>query len=142
MAAECSQIVATRATRVLACLAMLGRLTGLAPRRRFPVSQLGLPARFMSQSQIWRTSEQMRLQGKRVVAVAAAKRHSVVLTSSGEILTWGHRVVTPRRVVLAGMLVPHAAQPQSVCNALMFGQQKSRAVMPVYSLDNCSARGF
>lgn len=42
------------------------------------------------------------LQGKRLVAVAAAKRHMVVMTSDGDIFTWGHRVVTPRRVQLAG----------------------------------------
>ena len=41
-------------------------------------------------------------QGKRLVAVAAAKRHMVVMSSDGDIYTWGHRVVTPRRVQLAG----------------------------------------
>ena len=41
-------------------------------------------------------------QGKRLVAVAAAKRHTVVMSSDGDIYTWGHRVVTPRRVQLAG----------------------------------------
>jgi len=41
-------------------------------------------------------------QGKRVVAAAAAKRHTVVLTAEGDVHTWGHRVVTPRRVNLAG----------------------------------------
>ena len=44
------------------------------------------------------------MQGKRLVAVAAAKRHTVVMTNEGDIFTWGHRVVTPRRVQLAGML--------------------------------------
>lgn len=42
------------------------------------------------------------MQGKQLVAVAAAKRHMVVLSSEGDIYTWGHRVVTPRRVQLAG----------------------------------------
>lgn len=42
------------------------------------------------------------MQGKRLVAVAAAKRHMVVLSSEGDVYTWGHRVVTPRRVQLAG----------------------------------------
>ena len=42
------------------------------------------------------------VQGKRLVAVAAAKRHMVVMSSEGDIYTWGHRVVTPRRVQLAG----------------------------------------
>lgn len=37
-----------------------------------------------------------------ISAVAAAKRHTVVLTSEGGVYTWGHRVVTPKRVVLAG----------------------------------------
>lgn len=42
------------------------------------------------------------MQGKRLIAVAAAKRHMVVMSSEGDIYTWGHRVVTPRRVQLAG----------------------------------------
>ena len=42
------------------------------------------------------------LQGKQLVAVAAAKRHTVVLTASGDVYTWGHRAVTPRRLQLAG----------------------------------------
>lgn len=42
------------------------------------------------------------MKGKRLVAVAAAKRHMVVLSSEGDVYTWGHRVVTPRRVQLAG----------------------------------------
>ena len=42
------------------------------------------------------------MQGKRLVAVAAAKRHMVVMSREGDIYTWGHRVVTPRRVQLAG----------------------------------------
>lgn len=36
------------------------------------------------------------------MAVAAAKRHMVVMSSDGDIYTWGHRVVTPRRVQLSG----------------------------------------
>ncbi|KAL0037443.1 hypothetical protein WJX79_008419 [Trebouxia sp. C0005] len=42
------------------------------------------------------------MKGKRLVAVAAAKRHMVVMSSDGDIYTWGHRVVTPRRVQLSG----------------------------------------
>jgi alpha-tubulin suppressor-like RCC1 family protein len=42
------------------------------------------------------------MQGKSIVDVAAAKRHTLVLTAEGDIFTWGHRVVTPRRVPLAG----------------------------------------
>jgi len=44
------------------------------------------------------------IQGKRVKAVAAAKRHTIVLTEEGSVYTWGHRVVTPKRVILAGEL--------------------------------------
>lgn len=42
------------------------------------------------------------MRGKPVVAAAAAKRHTLVLTASGEVYTWGHRGVSPRRVQLAG----------------------------------------
>lgn len=42
------------------------------------------------------------MQGKLITAVAVAKRHTVVLTSEGSVYTWGHRLVTPRRVILAG----------------------------------------
>ncbi|KAL4458643.1 hypothetical protein ABPG75_013508 [Micractinium tetrahymenae] len=42
------------------------------------------------------------MKGKPVVAAAAAKRHTLVLTASGEVYTWGHRGVSPRRVLLAG----------------------------------------
>ena len=40
------------------------------------------------------------MKGKRVVACAAAKRHTVVLTTDGDVLTWGHRGVSPRKVNL------------------------------------------
>lgn len=42
------------------------------------------------------------MRGKAVVAAAAAKRHTLVLTAGGEVFTWGHRGVSPRRVQLAG----------------------------------------
>lgn len=42
------------------------------------------------------------LQGKGITAAAAAKRHTVVLTAEGDVYTWGHKVVTPKRVQLAG----------------------------------------
>ena len=42
------------------------------------------------------------MRGKPVVAAAAAKRHTLVLTASGDVYTWGHRGVSPRRVQLAG----------------------------------------
>ena len=44
----------------------------------------------------------LHVQGKQLVSLAAAKRHTVVLTADGDVYTWGHRVVTPRRVGLAG----------------------------------------
>ncbi|KAK9908199.1 hypothetical protein WJX75_004163 [Coccomyxa subellipsoidea] len=42
------------------------------------------------------------MKGKAIKAVAAAKRHTVVLTVDGDVYTWGHRVVTPKRVQLTG----------------------------------------
>lgn len=42
------------------------------------------------------------MKGRPVVAAAAAKRHTLVLTAAGEVYTWGHRGVSPRRVQLAG----------------------------------------
>lgn len=49
-----------------------------------------------------------------LLQVGCAKRHTVVLTSDGEPLTWGHRIVTPRRVQVrsAHMAVrrPYAVQ--------------------------------
>ncbi|CAI9760915.1 unnamed protein product [Fraxinus pennsylvanica] len=41
------------------------------------------------------------LKGKVLTGVAAAKYHTIVLGSDGEVFTWGHRLVTPRRVVIA-----------------------------------------
>ncbi|KAL0410243.1 UNVERIFIED_CONTAM: RCC1 and BTB domain-containing protein 2 [Sesamum latifolium] len=41
------------------------------------------------------------LKGKSFTAVSAAKYHTIVLGSDGEVFTWGHRLVTPRRVVIA-----------------------------------------
>eukprot|EP00889_Picochlorum_renovo_P008563 jgi/Picre1/35593/NNA_003054.t1 len=43
------------------------------------------------------------LKGRPVVECAAAKRHTVVLTDDGDVLTWGHRGVSPRKVVLNGI---------------------------------------
>ena len=42
------------------------------------------------------------MQGRTINAVAAAKRHTMVLTVEGDVYTWGHRVVSPKRVQLAG----------------------------------------
>ncbi|XP_015057393.1 uncharacterized protein LOC107003537 isoform X3 [Solanum pennellii] len=44
------------------------------------------------------------LKGKAFVGVAAAKYHTIVLGSDGEVLTWGHRLVTPKRVVIGRFL--------------------------------------
>ncbi|XP_042432345.1 uncharacterized protein LOC122018936 [Zingiber officinale] len=41
------------------------------------------------------------LKGKVFKAVSAAKHHTVVLRADGEVFTWGHRLVTPRRVVIS-----------------------------------------
>ncbi|XP_010266642.1 PREDICTED: uncharacterized protein LOC104604114 isoform X2 [Nelumbo nucifera] len=41
------------------------------------------------------------LKGKVFSGVSAAKYHTIVLGSDGEVFTWGHRLVTPRRVVIA-----------------------------------------
>lgn len=42
------------------------------------------------------------MQGRPVLSAAAAKRHTLVVTAAGEVYTWGHRGVSPRRVQLAG----------------------------------------
>ncbi|CAL5091284.1 unnamed protein product [Urochloa decumbens] len=44
------------------------------------------------------------LKGKLFRGVSAAKYHTIVLGVDGEVLTWGHRLVTPRRVVVARCL--------------------------------------
>ncbi|GAB2296375.1 hypothetical protein Dimus_030496 [Dionaea muscipula] len=41
------------------------------------------------------------LKGKVFTGVAAAKYHTIALGADGEVYTWGHRLVTPRRVVIA-----------------------------------------
>lgn len=41
------------------------------------------------------------LKGKVFTGVSAAKYHTIVLGADGEVFTWGHRLVTPRRVVIA-----------------------------------------
>ncbi len=42
------------------------------------------------------------LKGRVVVATAAAKRHTLALTADGDVFTFGHREVSPRRIQLAG----------------------------------------
>ncbi|KAF3614707.1 hypothetical protein FXO38_35500 [Capsicum annuum] len=44
------------------------------------------------------------LKGKAFVGVAAAKYHTIVLGSDGEVFTWGHLLVTPKRVVIGRIL--------------------------------------
>jgi hypothetical protein len=44
------------------------------------------------------------LKGKVFRGVSAAKYHTIVLGVDGEVFTWGHRLVTPRRVVVARCL--------------------------------------
>ncbi|XP_024983096.1 uncharacterized protein LOC112519285 isoform X2 [Cynara cardunculus var. scolymus] len=51
------------------------------------------------------------LKGKVFVAVAAAKYHTVVLGVDGEVFTWGHRLVTPRRVVVARIIKKSGSTP-------------------------------
>ncbi|KAG1347975.1 Inhibitor of Bruton tyrosine kinase [Cocos nucifera] len=41
------------------------------------------------------------LKGKVFRGVSAAKYHTIVLGADGEVFTWGHRLVTPKRVVIA-----------------------------------------
>ncbi|KAJ0966364.1 hypothetical protein J5N97_027502 [Dioscorea zingiberensis] len=44
------------------------------------------------------------LKGKVLKGVSAAKYHTIVLGSDGEVFTWGHRLVTPKRVIIARSL--------------------------------------
>ena len=62
------------------------------------------------------------MQGKQLVSLAAAKRHTVVLTADGDVYTWGHRVVTPRRVGLAGARDVGRASPAAPPLAFHKGQ--------------------
>ncbi|KAJ6434111.1 hypothetical protein OIU84_017757 [Salix udensis] len=41
------------------------------------------------------------LKDKVLTGVSVAKYHTIVLGAGGEVYTWGHRLVTPRRVVIA-----------------------------------------
>ncbi|KAK6944175.1 Regulator of chromosome condensation, RCC1 [Dillenia turbinata] len=41
------------------------------------------------------------LKGKVFTGVSAAKYHTLVLAADGEVFTWGHRLVTPKRVAIA-----------------------------------------
>ncbi|XP_010266637.1 PREDICTED: uncharacterized protein LOC104604113 [Nelumbo nucifera] len=51
------------------------------------------------------------LKGKVFSGVSAAKYHTIVLGADGEIFTWGHRFVTPRRVVIARNIKKSGSAP-------------------------------
>lgn len=51
------------------------------------------------------------LKGKKIVLVSAAKYHTMVLGADGEVFTWGHRLVTPKRVVVARILKKSGSAP-------------------------------
>ncbi|XP_050237471.1 uncharacterized protein LOC126687119 isoform X2 [Mercurialis annua] len=51
------------------------------------------------------------LKGKTFTGVAAAKYHTIVLGADGEVYTWGHRLVTPRRVIIARNLKKSGSVP-------------------------------
>lgn len=51
------------------------------------------------------------LKGKILTRVSAAKYHTIVLGSDGEVFTWGHRLVTPKRVVITRNLKKSGSIP-------------------------------
>lgn len=51
------------------------------------------------------------LKGKDLVGVVAAKYHTIVLGADGEVYTWGHRLVTPKRVIVARNLKKSGSTP-------------------------------
>ncbi|WOL15295.1 inhibitor of Bruton tyrosine kinase [Canna indica] len=51
------------------------------------------------------------LKGKIFRGVSAAKYHTVVLGADGEVFTWGHRLVTPKRVVITRNTKKNGAAP-------------------------------
>ncbi|XP_027350889.1 uncharacterized protein LOC113861959 isoform X2 [Abrus precatorius] len=51
------------------------------------------------------------LKGKTLTRVSAAKYHTIVLGSDGEVFTWGHRLVTPKRVVITRNLKKSGSIP-------------------------------
>ncbi|KAJ6796559.1 Uncharacterized protein M6B38_219120 [Iris pallida] len=51
------------------------------------------------------------LKGKVFRGVSAAKYHTVVLGADSEVYTWGHRLVTPRRIVIARSLKKSGNSP-------------------------------
>ncbi|KAJ1390489.1 Regulator of chromosome condensation, RCC1 [Sesbania bispinosa] len=51
------------------------------------------------------------LKGKTLTRVSAAKYHTVVLGSDGEVYTWGHRLVTPTCVIINRNLKKNGSNP-------------------------------
>ncbi|KDP39680.1 hypothetical protein JCGZ_02700 [Jatropha curcas] len=51
------------------------------------------------------------LKGKVFIGVTTAKYHTIVLGADGEVYTWGHRLVTPKRVVIARNLKKSGSSP-------------------------------
>ncbi|OMO62649.1 Regulator of chromosome condensation, RCC1 [Corchorus olitorius] len=51
------------------------------------------------------------LKGRVFTGVATAKYHTIVLGADGEVFTWGHRLVTPKRVVIARNLKKSGSTP-------------------------------
>ncbi|GMJ11277.1 hypothetical protein like AT3G03790 [Hibiscus trionum] len=51
------------------------------------------------------------LKGKAFKGIATAKYHIIVLGADGEVYTWGHRLVTPRRVVITRNLKKSGSTP-------------------------------
>lgn len=51
------------------------------------------------------------LKGKVLRGVSAAKYHTVALAADNEVYTWGHRLVTPRRIVIARSLKKYGSAP-------------------------------
>ncbi|KAG8478870.1 hypothetical protein CXB51_028722 [Gossypium anomalum] len=51
------------------------------------------------------------LKSKVFVGAATAKYHTIVLGADGEVYTWGHRLVTPRRVVITRNLKKSGSTP-------------------------------
>ncbi|KAK7396145.1 hypothetical protein VNO78_16944 [Psophocarpus tetragonolobus] len=65
------------------------------------------------------------LKGKILTRVSAAKYHTIVLGSDGEVFTWGHRLVTPKRVVVSRNLKKSGNTP------LKFHRQKRLNVVSI-----------
>ncbi|CAM6101074.1 unnamed protein product [Calypogeia fissa] len=51
------------------------------------------------------------LKGKKLVAISTAKYHTIVLGAEGEVLTWGYKMVNPRRVSVIRYAKKAGGQP-------------------------------